>query len=101
MIGWQFHPLSCLNILRYLYPEIEIYETTGREDDRQTTLKKAERYLEDDILSYLLVTAPVTFPKNPSPLFEEFKFPSTYHKFRGHGSWEHVKQQLAGAISDF
>lgn len=81
---WQYLLLS------WTYPEIEYFETTGDEGQRTTSLKKAGRYLDDDVLPYFVVTCPATYPVNPNPIFTSFTFPSTYSKVHKHGTIEDV-----------
>jgi hypothetical protein len=82
--------------LRYVYPEIEYFETTGEEGARTTSLKKAGRYLDSDVLPYFIVTCPATNPINPKPRFKSFSFPATYSKHTEHGTEADASEKLQG-----
>eukprot|EP01127_Copromyxa_protea_P020225 TRINITY_DN6722_c0_g1_i1.p1 TRINITY_DN6722_c0_g1~~TRINITY_DN6722_c0_g1_i1.p1 ORF type:complete len:599 (-),score=148.46 TRINITY_DN6722_c0_g1_i1:22-1818(-) len=84
---------------RWIYPSIEYFQTTGEESQRRTSLKVAERYLEDDVLPYFIVTCPATTPVTPDPLFTSFSFPATYTKSAEHGTEADVVSQLKAASS--
>eukprot|EP01126_Amoeba_proteus_P030718 TRINITY_DN3029_c0_g2_i17.p1 TRINITY_DN3029_c0_g2~~TRINITY_DN3029_c0_g2_i17.p1 ORF type:complete len:347 (-),score=89.23 TRINITY_DN3029_c0_g2_i17:128-1168(-) len=83
---------------KWTYPELECFYTTGEGDARTTTLRKTGNYLVgDDVLPYFVVTCPVTSPVSPDPMFTSFDFQATFNKYKKHGSWSMVRDQLEKA----